>query len=39
MVEEAIKSHIPAGEWERLQAIEQQERDSFREVLGKLGVR
>ena len=33
MVEEAIKSHIPAAEWARLQEIEAQEKQSWNEVM------
>jgi hypothetical protein len=36
MVEDAIRSHIPAGEWERLQAIEAKERQTFKKFLGKM---
>jgi len=32
-VEEAIKSHIPAAEWARLQEIEAQEKQSWNEVM------
>jgi hypothetical protein len=38
MVEDAITSHIPSGEWERLQDIERREKDSFRAVLAKMGA-
>jgi hypothetical protein len=36
MVESAIQAYIPAGEWERLQEIEKQERKSWQTVLGKM---
>jgi hypothetical protein len=38
MVEGAIKSHIPANEWARLQAVEQQERQAWQSVMGKVGA-
>jgi len=34
MVEAAIKSHIPAGAWARLQAIEAEEKRQWHEVMG-----
>jgi hypothetical protein len=36
MVERAIRCHIPCGEWERLQAVENQERQSWKKMIGKL---
>jgi len=36
MVELAIVSHIPSGEWERLKNIERLERDTWKEFVGKL---
>ncbi|MGD0463968.1 MAG: hypothetical protein ABSB74_15900 [Tepidisphaeraceae bacterium] len=36
MVSDAIQSHIPAGEWERLQNIENRERQSWKKIIGKL---
>ncbi len=36
MVERSIQSHIPAGEWERLKHIENQERKSWHKMIGKL---
>ncbi len=35
-VKEAIESHIPADQWERLQEIENTERSLFNETLGRL---
>jgi hypothetical protein len=35
-VREAIESHIPQGEWERLKEQERFERESFIEAMGKL---
>ena len=35
-VEDAITSHIPSEQWERLQEIERKEKSMFAEVLGKI---
>ena len=35
MVENAILSHIPAGEWDRLKDIEHRERKSWEQFIGK----
>ncbi len=37
MVEDAIRSHIPADEWQRLQTIEETERATWHEVMAKIG--
>jgi hypothetical protein len=36
MVREAIKSHIPAGEWQRLQRVEELERGQWDRFMGRL---
>jgi hypothetical protein len=37
MVEDFITSHIPEGEWERLQEIEAKERDSWHHMIDRIG--
>jgi hypothetical protein len=36
---ESIEGHIPAGNWERLQEIERQERESFNKAMDKIKKR
>lgn len=37
LVANAIESHIPHGQWERLQEIEQQEKDTWHSVMAQIG--
>lgn len=37
MVEDAIRAHIPAGQWERLQKIEQEEKAGWQRAMEKIG--
>jgi hypothetical protein len=37
MVEGAIRSHIPTAEWQRLQNIEEQERQTWQQMLNRIG--
>jgi hypothetical protein len=37
MVEAAIESHIPSEEWNRLTALEAKEKESWNEVMAKIG--
>jgi hypothetical protein len=36
MVRQAIESHIPQGQWQRLQEIERLEREQWQEAMGRL---
>jgi hypothetical protein len=36
LVREAIESHIPAGQWERLKAIEDEERTQWKRIMGRV---
>jgi hypothetical protein len=38
MVKDAIESHIPDGEWQRLKKIEDQERRSWKDVMGRFAA-
>ena len=38
MVGQAIESHIPSEEWNRLTVLEKKEKQSWQEVMGKIGA-